>query len=287
MCSRDGEHVRGGRDRADQVDEERRPASVEPSGSPRTARRWFSNWLVAAPSIDQWRRRGRAARTRSRAGGRRRRRARARARRRTRERRAAPGVLLCLRLRGVRGRCTRRPQDPALVDVLDERVEARVAVDRTDGDQRQLAVERDTFLEDMTGSSPPMSRRDAVPCRRSRGAASSGSLESPRPRRRASASDPEPAEELLLDEPVLRGLERGGSGDRPDPLGRPDRDVSNSYVTAAAPLRAVEELRSSYSPTSSSPTSAAGASARDRGSEKRARAGSPPARASALAGLPR
>jgi hypothetical protein len=27
---------------------------VEPSGSPRIARRWFSNWLVAAPSIVQW-----------------------------------------------------------------------------------------------------------------------------------------------------------------------------------------------------------------------------------------
>ena len=29
-------------------------ASVEPSGSPRTARTWFSNWLVTAPSIVQW-----------------------------------------------------------------------------------------------------------------------------------------------------------------------------------------------------------------------------------------
>ena len=29
-------------------------ASVEPSGSPVTARRWFSNWLVSAPSIVQW-----------------------------------------------------------------------------------------------------------------------------------------------------------------------------------------------------------------------------------------
>ena len=28
--------------------------SVEPSGRPRIARRWFSNWLVAAPSIVQW-----------------------------------------------------------------------------------------------------------------------------------------------------------------------------------------------------------------------------------------
>ena len=29
-------------------------ASVEPSGRPRTARTWFSNWLVTAPSIVQW-----------------------------------------------------------------------------------------------------------------------------------------------------------------------------------------------------------------------------------------
>ena len=28
--------------------------AVEPSGQPRTARRWFSNWLVSAPSIVQW-----------------------------------------------------------------------------------------------------------------------------------------------------------------------------------------------------------------------------------------
>jgi len=27
---------------------------VEPSGRPRTARRWFSNWLVTAPSMVQW-----------------------------------------------------------------------------------------------------------------------------------------------------------------------------------------------------------------------------------------
>src|SRR6266436_2210343 len=27
---------------------------VEPSGRPRTARRWFSNWLVTAPSMLQW-----------------------------------------------------------------------------------------------------------------------------------------------------------------------------------------------------------------------------------------
>ena len=31
----------------------RRRASVEPSGQPRIARRWFSNWLVTAPSIVQ------------------------------------------------------------------------------------------------------------------------------------------------------------------------------------------------------------------------------------------
>ena len=29
-------------------------AAVEPSGQPSTARRWFSNWLVSAPSIVQW-----------------------------------------------------------------------------------------------------------------------------------------------------------------------------------------------------------------------------------------
>ncbi len=29
-------------------------AAVEPSGRPSTARMWFSNWLVSAPSIVQW-----------------------------------------------------------------------------------------------------------------------------------------------------------------------------------------------------------------------------------------
>ena len=29
-------------------------ASVGPSGQPRTARTWFSNWLVVAPSMVQW-----------------------------------------------------------------------------------------------------------------------------------------------------------------------------------------------------------------------------------------
>jgi len=33
---------------------------VEPRGKPRTARRWFSNWLVTAPSIVQCRNCGRA-----------------------------------------------------------------------------------------------------------------------------------------------------------------------------------------------------------------------------------
>ena len=28
-------------------------AAVEPSGQPRIARRWFSNWLVTAPSMVQ------------------------------------------------------------------------------------------------------------------------------------------------------------------------------------------------------------------------------------------
>ncbi len=60
-------------------------------------------------------------------------------------------VLLRVGLRrSGRGRA-RRPQDPALVHVLDERIEARVPADAADGEQRQLAVERDAFLEDMVG----------------------------------------------------------------------------------------------------------------------------------------
>ena len=66
----------------------------------------------------------------------------------------ARAVLLGLRLRRVRGGRARGAQDPVLVHVLDERVEARLAVVAADGEQRQLSVESDTLLEDVSGDSP-------------------------------------------------------------------------------------------------------------------------------------
>ena len=66
---------------------------------------------------------------------------------------AAP-VRLGLRLRRPGGRRTRLAQDPVSVNVLDERPEARVAVAAPDGEQRELAVEWDELLEDVSGDSP-------------------------------------------------------------------------------------------------------------------------------------
>ena len=97
-----------------------------------------------------------AARSRSPAASRRHRRARAQARRRTRARRGSssrtPRPRLLVRVR--RGR-TRRAQDPVPVHVLDQRVEARLAVAARG---RQISdssrSKRDTFLEDVSGDSP-------------------------------------------------------------------------------------------------------------------------------------
>src|SRR5688572_28858842 len=57
--------------------------------------------------------------------------------------------LLRLRLRRVRRPSERTAQDAALVHVLDERIEARVAVAPANGEQRELAVETDELLEDV------------------------------------------------------------------------------------------------------------------------------------------
>ena len=55
MQVRHREHFFNRRVVADQVEHHRlADRLVEPSGSPATARTWFSNWLVAAPSIVQW-----------------------------------------------------------------------------------------------------------------------------------------------------------------------------------------------------------------------------------------
>ena len=55
-------------------------------------------------------------------------------------------VVLGLGLRRVGRRRARAPQDPVLVHVLDERVERGLARAAADREQRQLAVEVDTFL---------------------------------------------------------------------------------------------------------------------------------------------
>ena len=53
---------------------------------------------------------------------------------------------LGLGLRRVRGRRARHPQDAVAVDVLGERLEARLAVPAADADDRELAVERHQLL---------------------------------------------------------------------------------------------------------------------------------------------
>ena len=166
-------------------------------------------------------------------------------------------------LRRVRSGCTRRPQDPVLVHVLDEWVETRLAEVAADGDQRQLAVERDALLQDQgrIGIGPLLDEPLAAAV----------VAEPPRLQDRREGlhlvvepdgRDAEPAEELFLGEPVLRHLERLRRRDRARPPCRLDGTFSNSYVTTLAPsARRSSSSGSSYSPTSSFPTSPAGASA--------------------------
>ena len=60
----------------------------------------------------------------------------------------------------------------------------------------------------------------------------------------AGGRDPEPAEELLLDEPVLRRLERGGTRDRAHAPRRLDRDVLELVGDGRRAVREpVEQLR--------------------------------------------
>jgi hypothetical protein len=131
------------------------------------------------------------------------------------------------------------------VHVLDERPEARLAVAAAHGEQRQLAVERDTFLEDVSGTVP--GRLDQTLAlsvvAEPRVFRSPGS--SP-PRRRSRRSDPEPSEELLLDQPVLSGLERCGTRIAAHAPGRLDRHVLELVRDDLGAVREpVEQLRSS------------------------------------------
>ena len=164
--------------------------SVDPSGRPRIARRWFSNWLVAEPSIVQWpvlwtrgansfassappTSKSSSASTPTYPSS-------------SSSRVPYPSASAC----GASAAGAREVlQDPVLVHVLDERPEARVAVAPAHGEQRQLAVERDTLLQDMVGVlAPDMSPPDAGPFRHSRGGGSSGSPGTSPPRRRCARS---------------------------------------------------------------------------------------------------
>ena len=121
-------------------------------GRPATARRWFSNWLVAAPSIVQcpelWTRGaislakkpiadleqldGEHAHVAERL-------------------QHPPGVILGSRLQGRRDALRGReapPEDSARVEVLDQGIAGDRAVLSPDGEDRELAVEAHEALED-------------------------------------------------------------------------------------------------------------------------------------------
>ena len=271
MRSRDGEHVRGGRNRADQVDQDRRPARRSSPAAVRGRRAGGSrtgSW--PRPRSSSGRCCGRAARTRSPAGGRRRRRARARARRRTRERRAA------LRRTPLPRPAARSP--PARATCAGSRPRGRSRRAGRSACRRRPRERRSATARGRTGHvppghdrglTPPMSRPDAVPCRRSRAGASSGSPGTPRPRRRASdVGIPSRRNSCFSTRRSCEASRAAAPGIAPTRSAAPTGTFSNSYVTAAAPSASRSRSSgSSYSPTSSSPTSAAGASG--EGSRKR------------------
>ena len=217
--------------RADQVDEQRGPRRRSSRAAARGSRGGGSRTGSSrSPRSSSGRCCGRAARSRSRAAARRRRRARARGRRRSRARRAVvPAYSSASRLRRVDRRRPRRAQDPVLVDVLDERPEPRLAVAAAHGEQRELAVERDTFLEDVSGDSPRTGLHQTL--------ALSVVAENPwfqegwegldlvvDPR----GGNPELSEQPLFHKPVLRDFERAGRRDRAHPPRRIDRARSRT-----------------------------------------------------------
>src|SRR5216683_2212283 len=111
---------------------------VEPSGSPRTARRWFSNWLVTAPSMVQWPElwtRGAISLARSSPW-------------------CSKNSVGCF-FRGAldgrfeaRGGCERQPEDAAAVVVFDKRVNGSFAIARADREDGKFAGEGHKTLED-------------------------------------------------------------------------------------------------------------------------------------------
>ncbi len=128
------------------------------------------------------------------------------------------GVLLGLRLRRIQGGRPRSAQDPVLVDVLDERPETRLAVAPAHGEQRELAVERDTFLQDVSGDSPRTGLHQTL--------ALSVVAENPWFQEGREGLDlvvdprggkPELSEEPLFHKPVLCDFERAGRRDRAHP----------------------------------------------------------------------
>ena len=157
-------------------------ASVEPSGRPSTARRWFSNWLVSAPSIVQWpvlcTRGANSFASSLPLDLEQLDREHADVAERVEEPRRD---LLGLALRRVARRSARDAQDPVAVHVLDERLEARLAVARRAprGSTARGRTGRRSSASSSSPSSLDAPRRRAGPCRRSRAGASSRAPGSP------------------------------------------------------------------------------------------------------------
>ena len=111
--------------------------------------------------------------------------------------------------------------------VLGERPERGLAVASAHGDDRELAVEADDLLGELVARDRRRLLDDALPLAV---VAETARLHEGREpdvldRAEAGSRDPEPPEELLLDEPVLAELERASIGHRADAARRFDGDV--------------------------------------------------------------
>ena len=255
-------------------------APVAPSGRPRIARRWFSNWLVSAPSIVQWRR---VVDTR---------------RELVREQppadleeldrehadvssasMSAAQIASASRCGASRSWRAGDAEDPVAVDVLADRPE-RVSPSRprTPTIESSRSKRTSSSASSSVAERPGDRRRDAAPSRRSRDGGSSRAPEDPSPRAcrsgrsgsRASgrapsrAGDPAPARV------------RATAGTAPTRAAASTGTFSNSYVTTSAPWASrASASSSSNAPTTSSPTSRAHASGDGSRNRNESPSGSP------------
>ena len=201
--------------------------SVEPSGRPRIARRWFSNWLVSEPSIVQcpvlWTRGANSFASSCAADVEELERQDADVAERVEETRAVLlGLAPAARLRRARARCRRIPSSCTFSTSGQNRVSP----------SRPRTASSDSSRSKETRSSRtcpvwplPLSPPDAGPFRHSRAVASSGAPGTSRPRRRCVASGSRAGERAASRRAGPGRLERRRIRDRFHPPRRLDRDV--------------------------------------------------------------